>query len=153
MAMGAQFVLRRAVNALSCLVLALILSCAAIAQEPPTPETRDSAPNFVVILIDDAAFMDLGVYGGEAKTPNIDGLAAAGAMFTNYRSSPLCSPSRAMLLTGVDNHRTGVATIPEVRPPEHVDKPAGRPDNRRPPEASGLSHADDGQVAPWQRRG
>ncbi|MEM6538574.1 MAG: sulfatase-like hydrolase/transferase [Pseudomonadota bacterium] len=50
-------------------------------------------PNFVVILIDDAAFMDLGVYGGEARTPNIDALARTGALFTNYRTSPLCSPS------------------------------------------------------------
>lgn len=80
-------------------------------------------PNFVILLIDDAALTDLGVYGGEARTPHIDALAAEGAMFTQYRSSPLCSPSRAMLLTGVDNHRTGFATIPEVLPAEHVGKP------------------------------
>ncbi|MGF1456976.1 MAG: arylsulfatase [Alphaproteobacteria bacterium] len=80
-------------------------------------------PNFVIILIDDAALMDLGAYGGEARTPHIDALAARGALFTQYRSSPLCAPSRAMLLTGVDNHRTGVATIPEVLPPEHIGKP------------------------------
>ena len=76
-------------------------------------------PNIVIILVDDAALMDLGVYGGEAQTPNIDALAARGAMFTQYRTSPLCSPTRAMLLTGLDNHLTGVSTIPEVLPPEH----------------------------------
>lgn len=80
-------------------------------------------PNFVVMLIDDAAFMDLGIYGGEASTPNIDALARGGAMFTHYYTSPLCSPSRAMLLTGMDNHLTGVATIPEVLPKEHEGKP------------------------------
>ncbi|MFN7164534.1 MAG: arylsulfatase [Hyphomonas sp.] len=80
-------------------------------------------PNFVVLLIDDAAFMDLGAYGGEARTPNIDTLAARGALFTRYYSSPLCSPSRAMLLTGMDNHLTGVATIPEVLPREHEGQP------------------------------
>ncbi len=80
-------------------------------------------PNFVIILIDDAAFMDLGAYGGEARTPHIDALAARGAMFTQYRTSSLCTPSRAMLLTGVDNHRTGLATIREVLPPEHVGQP------------------------------
>ncbi|MCR9194535.1 MAG: arylsulfatase [Hyphomonas sp.] len=80
-------------------------------------------PNIVILLVDDAALMDFGAYGGEALTPNIDGLAARGAMFTQYRTSPLCSPSRAMLLTGMDNHLTGIATIPEVLPDEHVDQP------------------------------
>ncbi|MFN3214231.1 MAG: arylsulfatase [Henriciella sp.] len=83
------------------------------------PVADQTKPNIVVILIDDAALMDLGVYGGEAQTPNIDALAARGVMFTQYRTSPLCSPTRAMLLTGLDNHQTGVATIPEVLPPEH----------------------------------
>jgi len=67
--------------------------------------------------------MDFGVYGGEAQTPNIDALAARGAMFTQYRTSPLCSPTRAMLLTGLDNHKTGIATIPEVLPAEQEGKP------------------------------
>ncbi|MEL7283434.1 MAG: arylsulfatase [Pseudomonadota bacterium] len=87
-------------------------------------QAQDSAsPNVVIILIDDAGLMDLGVYGGEARTPNIDALAKSGAMFTQYRTSPLCSPTRAMLLTGLDNHLTGVATIPEVLPAEHKGKP------------------------------
>ncbi len=85
-------------------------------------ETADR-PNVVVILVDDAALMDFGIYGGEASTPNIDALAERGAMFTQYRSSPLCSPSRAMLLTGIDNHQTGVATIPEVLPNVQAGKP------------------------------
>lgn len=80
-------------------------------------------PNFVLILLDDAALMDLGAFGGEARTPNIDALAASGAMLTNYHTSPLCSPSRAMLLTGIDSHRTGVSTIREVLPPELEGKP------------------------------
>ncbi|MEM1155419.1 MAG: arylsulfatase [Pseudomonadota bacterium] len=80
-------------------------------------------PNVVLILIDDAGLMDLGAYGGEALTPNIDALAAEGVMFTQYRTSPLCAPTRAMLLTGLDNHLTGVATIPEVLPPEQKGQP------------------------------
>ena len=76
-----------------------------------------------MILVDDAAFMDFGVYGGDARTPNIDRLAASGAMMTNYHTSPLCSPSRAMLLTGMDSHRTGLSTIEEVLPPELKGKP------------------------------
>ncbi|MEM6857518.1 MAG: arylsulfatase [Pseudomonadota bacterium] len=88
-------------------------------------ETQDEAarPNIVVILADDVGLMDFGTYGGEANTPNIDALAERGAVFTHYRASPLCSPSRAMLLTGMDSHLTGVATIPEVLPPEQKGKP------------------------------
>ena len=86
-------------------------------------EKAIARPNFVLILVDDAGLMDFGIYGGEAATPNIDRLATRGVIFTNYRTSPLCSPSRAMLLTGVDNHRTGFATIPEVLPAEHRGRP------------------------------
>ena len=99
------------------LVVALLLC-------PATAQAQDaSSPNIVMILVDDSALMDFGVYGGEAQTPNIDALAARGAMFTQYRTSPLCSPTRAMLLTGLDNHKTGIATIPEVLPAEQVGKP------------------------------
>lgn len=85
--------------------------------------TSDKRPNVVIILADDVALMDFGAYGGEARTPNIDALAGRGALFTQYRASPLCSPSRAMLLTGMDAHLTGVATIPEVLPKEQRGKP------------------------------
>ena len=71
-------------------------------------------PNVVVLLVDDGGFMDFGGYGGEASTPNINAIADEGVRFSNYHTSPLCAPSRAMLLTGLDNHRTGVGTIPEV---------------------------------------
>ncbi|BDW98351.1 arylsulfatase [Maricaulis maris] len=77
----------------------------------------------LVVLVDDAAFMDFGAYGGEARTPVIDALAARGALFVQHRTTPLCAPSRAMLLTGLDAHQAGVATIPEVIPPEHVGQP------------------------------
>jgi arylsulfatase/uncharacterized sulfatase len=86
-------------------------------------QAEEARPNIVLILVDDAALMDFGAYGGEARTPNIDALASQGAMFRRHYSSPLCSPSRAMLLTGMDNHMTGIATIPEVLPKEHVGQP------------------------------
>jgi arylsulfatase/uncharacterized sulfatase len=92
----------------------------------PTATAADVAqrrPNVVVILADDAGLTDFGAFGGEAHTPNMDALAARGAMFTQFRASPLCSPSRAMLLTGMDNHLTGFATIPEVLPSEQRGKP------------------------------
>lgn len=105
-------------------VLALgLMAVPALAQPTPAPAPAARKPNIIVILVDDAAFMDFGAFGGEARTPNIDRLAAMGAMMTNYHTSPLCSPSRAMLLTGMDSHRTGVSTIEEVLPPELKGKP------------------------------
>lgn len=113
-----------------CGIAAVLVACLllGLARTPgvaqSTPDT--DRPNIVVILVDDAALMDFGAYGGEAATPNIDALAARGAWFTQYRTSPLCSPSRAMLLTGMDNHFAGVASIPEVLPPEQKGKPGYR---------------------------
>jgi arylsulfatase A-like enzyme len=80
-------------------------------------------PNIVLILADDVALMDFGTYGGEAHTPNIDTLAEQGVLFANFHATPMCAPSRAMLLTGMDHHLTGFATIPEVLPPEHKGQP------------------------------
>ena len=104
--------------------LALVtIAGSAAGQANPKTSTPKAKPNIVIILFDDAALMDLGIYGGEAKTPNIDSIARRGARFTRYATSPLCSPSRAMLLTGLTNHQAGVATIKEVLPKEHVGKP------------------------------
>lgn len=80
-------------------------------------------PNIVLILADDVALMDFGAYGGEAATPNIDALAANGTLFTNYHTSPMCAPSRAMLMTGLDSHRTGVPNLPIFLPDEYKAKP------------------------------
>jgi arylsulfatase A-like enzyme len=107
----------------SCAFASLILIMANLTGVVHAQTAPPGPPNVVILLVDDAGFMDFGAYGGEARTPNIDALAAQGVMFTRYRTSPLCSPSRAMLLTGVDNHRTGLATIPEVLPVEQRDKP------------------------------
>lgn len=83
-------------------------------------------PNIVLILIDDAGFTDLGAYGSEINTPNIDSLAASGVMFSNFHTAPTCAPSRAMLMTGVPSHRAGVATLGHLRPPEQADHPSYR---------------------------
>lgn len=89
----------------------------------PEDVTAIKRPNVVLLLIDDVGLTDLGAYGGDARTPHIDQLAANGAMFTSYRTSPLCSPSRAMLLTGIDSHRTGLGTLPETLPRSQRGKP------------------------------
>ncbi len=103
--------------------LSIVLLLSMFLQALSAHPQQQGSPNVVIILVDDAALMDLGAYGGEARTPNIDAMAARGAMFLQYRTSPLCSPTRAMLLTGLDNHLTGVSTIPEVLPKEHKGQP------------------------------
>ncbi|NJL12378.1 MAG: arylsulfatase [Microscillaceae bacterium] len=103
----------------SCLVF-IGLSNLVYSQNKPT---NPSKPNIVLILIDDSGLMDLGVFGGEARTPNIDRLANNGMMFTNMHASPVCAPSRAMLLTGTNSHLAGVANLPEFLPAEYQGKP------------------------------
>lgn len=91
----------------------------------PSSATASAAtpPNFVLIMVDDAGLMDFQPFGGEARMPTIQAMADRGVRFTGYRSSPLCAPSRAMFLTGIDNHLNGVATIPEVIPESHEGAP------------------------------
>ena len=83
-------------------------------------QSNTSPPNIVLILVDDAALQDFGIYGGEAFTPNIDELAKGGLLFTNYRSSLMCAPARAMLMTGCDSHLAGVPNLPVFLTKEHT---------------------------------
>jgi arylsulfatase/uncharacterized sulfatase len=80
-------------------------------------------PNIVILLADDWGFSDVGAFGGEIATPNIDALAAKGVRFSNFHVAGSCSPTRAMLQTGVINHRAGLGNMPETIPPEHLGKP------------------------------
>lgn len=80
-------------------------------------------PNFVLILVDDSGLMDFGAFGGEARTPNLDQLVKNGTWFNNFHTSPVCAPSRAMLITGSDSHLTGVANLPEMLPEGYADRP------------------------------
>ncbi|MFN2260079.1 MAG: sulfatase-like hydrolase/transferase, partial [Parasphingopyxis sp.] len=81
-------------------------------------------PNIVLILADDVGFTDLGAYGSEIATPNIDALARRGMIFTNFHATPMCAPSRAMLMTGIDSHAAGIGNLPETTPEEHRGSPA-----------------------------
>ena len=81
--------------------------------EPPRPE--DLAPNVVVVLLDDTGFAQLGCYGSAIDTPHIDALAAKGLQFTNFHVTPLCSPTRASLLTGRSQHAVGMRSLSNFR--------------------------------------
>src|SRR5216117_1994747 len=70
-----------------------------------------TAPNVIAILADDLGFADLGCFGGEIATPNLDQLAARGVRMSSFYVTPRCSPSRAALLTGQHPHATGVGIL------------------------------------------
>ena len=85
--------------------------------------TKAERPNFVVIVADDLGYSDLGSYGGEIATPNIDRLASEGIRYTNYYVGPTCSPTRSMLMTGMDNHRVGMGNMYERTAPNQLELP------------------------------
>lgn len=70
-------------------------------------------PNFIIILADDLGFSDVGSFGGEINTPNIDKLASDGLRFTDFHAAAACSPSRAMIMTGTDHHIAGLGNLVE----------------------------------------
>ncbi|KAL3476666.1 alkaline-phosphatase-like protein [Aspergillus californicus] len=72
-------------------------------------------PNFLFILADDLGFSDIGCYGSEIQTPNIDALAAEGVRMLNHHAAAACSPTRAMLLSGTDAHLGGLGTLIEFK--------------------------------------
>ena len=93
------------------LILSL-LSAFAMAQQ-----AGDRRPNIVLIVTDDMGYADIGSFGGEIATPNIDSLASDGVRFTNFYTHASCSPTRSMLLSGVDTHLNGLGNMSEWTAP------------------------------------
>src|ERR1043165_6954068 len=96
-------------NFFSCLFFAtLFISPAGFSQQGPEPAKntppKDKRPNIIVILADDLGYSDIGCYGGEIATPNLDYLAANGVRFRKFYNTSRCCPTRASLLTGMYNH-------------------------------------------------
>jgi arylsulfatase A-like enzyme len=77
----------------------------------PLATAADARPNILLILADDLGYTDLGILGSEIRTPHLDALARSGLLLTQFLVSPACSPTRAMLLTGVDTHPAGLGTM------------------------------------------
>ncbi|MFO0930793.1 MAG: sulfatase-like hydrolase/transferase [Gemmataceae bacterium] len=82
--------------------LLVVAACALL------PADRPPRPNVVLVLSDDMGFSDVGCYGGEIRTPNLDALAAGGVRFTQFYNTARCCPTRASLLTGLYPHQAGV---------------------------------------------
>ncbi|MBP6414435.1 MAG: arylsulfatase [Bacteroidia bacterium] len=97
----------------------LLLVQLAICQTSSNPSEK-KRPNIVVILADDMGYSDIGMFGSEIKTPNIDAIASNGMRFTNFYTHASCSPSRSMLLSGVDTHLNGLGNMDEWTAPNQV---------------------------------
>jgi len=96
-----------------------IIAAALLALSSPTFAKR---PNMVVLLADDWGYSDVGAFGSEIHTPHLNQLAQSGTRFSNFHVSASCSPTRSMLLTGVDNHLNGVGNMRETIPQSHVGR-------------------------------
>lgn len=86
-------------------------------------QAKERRPNLLVIVADDLGYSDLGAFGGEIRTPNLDKLALNGIRLAGFHTAPTCSPTRSMLLSGTDNHRAGLGTMAEMIRPNQQGKP------------------------------
>jgi len=82
-----------------------------------------SKPNILIIVADDMGYSDIGAFGGEIKTPNLDTLAQRGMRASNFYVGATCSPTRSMLLSGSDNHVAGLGNMAEFLGPQQKGKP------------------------------
>jgi arylsulfatase len=108
-----------------CTVLALLAFAARASLAEPPHQTPPTAPrpNIVLIVADDLGYSDLGVFGSEIRTPTLDALARTGVRFTNFYTAQTCSPTRAMLFSGVDTHLNGLGSMEESLAPNQHGKP------------------------------
>ena len=83
------------------LLMLFFVSCFGVVSKVNAQNTP-AKPNIINIVVDDMGFSDIGSYGGEIETPNIDSLAASGIRYSKYRTYPQCIPTRNAILTGMD---------------------------------------------------
>ncbi|KHL19380.1 UNVERIFIED_CONTAM: arylsulfatase [Mumia flava] len=83
---------------------------------PRERRAADGSPNIVVVVVDDLGYSDVGPFGSEIATPVLDGLARRGIVLPNYHTTPVCSPARAALLTGLNPHRAGYGSVANSDP-------------------------------------
>jgi arylsulfatase A-like enzyme len=86
-----------------------------VSLEPVEAQRQSTRPNIIVIMSDDMGYSDLGCYGGEINTPNLDALAKNGLRFTQFYNTARCCPTRAALLTGLYPHQAGIGHMTEDR--------------------------------------
>ena len=86
-------------------------------------QAQDGRPNILLLVADDMGYSDIGAFGSEISTPNLDRLAAEGVVMTNFKVGPACSPTRGMLYSGTDNHRNGLGTMNGMESDEQRGQP------------------------------
>lgn len=96
-------------------LLAAIGGIASISRPTPPEAKQTKRPNVIVILADDLGFSDIGSYGGEIRTPNLDGLAKDGVRMSQFYNMARCCPTRASLLTGLYPHQAGMGEMNQDR--------------------------------------
>lgn len=103
------------------LCLCIVVACTH-RSEQNISELLPARPNIMIILLDDLGYSDIGFFGGEINTPNMDALARNGVSYTQFYVYPRCSPTRAALLTGANPHQVGLAYLTT---PANADVPKG----------------------------
>lgn len=101
-------------------LLGLALAACAMAASAADQPQR---PNILLIVADDLGYSDIGAFGGEIATPNLDALVQDGVALTDFYASPFCSPTRAMLMSGADNHQVGFGSMAELLTPQQRSLP------------------------------
>lgn len=96
-------------------LLGLALAACTLSSHAATETQR---PNILLIVADDLGYSDIGAFGGEISTPNLDALVKDGVALTDFYASPFCSPTRAMLMSGADNHQVGFGGMAELMTPQ-----------------------------------
>ncbi|WP_343578995.1 arylsulfatase [Acinetobacter sp.] len=92
-------------------------------KESSTVVETQKKPNILFIMADDLGYSDLGAFGGEIHTPNIDELTRAGRILTDYHTAPTCSPTRSQLISGTDHHLAGIGAMAELNKPHLQNQP------------------------------
>ena len=100
----------------------LVAGCEKAPEETPL-QSDDTRPNILLIAVDDMGYSDIGPFGSEIETPNIDSLASNGVRFTNFYVGPSCSPTRSMLFSGNDNHVAGLGNMGELLAANQIGQP------------------------------
>jgi arylsulfatase len=102
-------------KALAVFLSLIVLSSCAGGRKNNKTVSKDERPNIVLILADDLGYSDIGCYGGEVQTPNLDYLAANGLRFRRFYNTSRCCPTRASLLTGLYNQQAGIGEMTTAR--------------------------------------